>query len=54
MLNVLFEDMNLLKNEPVKLCKTIDAKGIVDGAAGLEVHIAGYDKELWLLNSMLA
>ena len=46
--------MSLLKDEAIKLRAEMDAEGLFDVVAALEAHIAGYNKELWFLRSMMA
>ena len=53
-LKILFDDMSLLKDEAVKLREAVDAEGLFDVVAALEDHVAGYNKELWFLRSMMA
>ena len=53
-LKILFDDMSLLKDEAIKLRSEMDAEGLCDVVAVLEDHVAGYNKELWFLRSMMA
>ena len=53
-LKILFDDMSLLKDEAIKLRAEMDAEGLFDVVAVLEDHVAGYNKELWFLRSMMA
>ena len=53
-LKILFDDMSLLKDEAIKLRAEMDAEDLFDVVAALEAHVAGYNKELWFLRSMMA
>ena len=53
-LRILFDDMSLLKKEAEALRAEMDAEDLFDVVAVLEGHVAGYNKELWFLRSILA
>ena len=53
-IQIIAEDMALLKKEAEALRLAADEKGLFDIVAVLEDHVAGYNKELWFLRSMLA
>ena len=53
-LNILIEDMSYLKNKAEALRAEMAADDVFDVVAVLEEHIAGYNKELWFLKSMVA
>ena len=53
-LKVLYDDMSLLKAEAIRLRAEMDSEGLFDVVAVLESHVAGYNKELWFLRSMMA
>ena len=53
-LKILIEDLTCLRDKAVELRNAFDAEGDFRVAAVLEEHVAGYDKELWFLNSMMA
>ena len=53
-LKVLIEDMTLLKAKAEAIRAELAQEDVFDVVAVLEEHVAGYSKELWFLNSMLA
>ena len=53
-IKIISEDMAYLKGKAEALRLEADAEGLFDIAAALEDHIAGYNKELWFLRSMMA
>ena len=53
-LQILIEDLSHLKSEAESLREKMASEDIFDVVAVLEEHIAGYNKELWFLNSMMA
>lgn len=52
-LNIVLEDMLYLKNKAAELRKEFDESGEFGIVAMLEEHIAGYEKEIWFIQSML-
>ena len=53
-LQILIDDMSHLKSEAESLREKMASEDIFDVVAVLEEHIAGYNKVLWFLNSMMA
>ena len=53
-IKIISEDMAYLKGKAEALRLEADAEGLFDVVAVLEDHIAGYNKELWFLRSMMA
>ena len=53
-LQILIEDMTLLKNEAEEIRKAMAEDDVFDVVALLEEHVAGFNKELWFLKSMLS
>ena len=53
-IKIISEDMACLKGKAEALRLEADAEGLFDIVAVLEDHIAGYNKELWFLRSMMA
>ena len=53
-LGILLEDLSYLKDKAVELRASFDEEGDFSSVAMLEGHIAGYEKELWFLRSMMA
>ena len=53
-IKIISEDMAYLKGKAEALRLEADAEGLFDIVAVLEDHVAGYNKELWFLRSMLA
>ena len=53
-LKILIEDLTALKNEAAAIRAAMAEEDVFDVVAVLEEHIAGYNKELWFLSSMLA
>ena len=53
-LQILVDDLNLLKNEAEQLRSVMAESDVFDVVAVLEEHVAGYNKELWFLRSMMA
>ena len=53
-LEILIADMTKLKDEAAAIRAAMAEEDVFDVVAVLEEHIAGYNKELWFLNSMLA
>ena len=53
-IRIISEDMAYLKGKAEALRLDADAEGLFDIVAALEDHIAGYNKELWFLRSMMA
>ena len=53
-LKIIAEDMAQLKAAAKALRLKMAEEDVFDVVAVLEDHIAGYQKELWLLNSMMA
>ena len=53
-LQILVSDLSHLKEEAEVLRGKMAEEDIFDVVAVLEDHVAGYQKELWFLNSMLA
>ena len=53
-IRIISEDMAYLKGKAEALRLEADAEGLFDIVAALEDHIAGYQKELWFLSSMMA
>ena len=53
-LQILSDDLNLLKAEAEKLRSVMAENDVFDIVAVLEEHVAGYNKELWFLRSMMA
>ena len=53
-IKIISEDMACLKGKAEALRLEADAEGLFDIVAALEDHIAGYNKELWFLRSMMA
>ena len=53
-LQILIDDLNLLKAQAEKLRAEMNEADVFDVVAVLEAHVAGYNKELWFLNSMMA
>ena len=53
-IRIISEDMAYLKGKAEALRLEADAEGLFDIVAALEDHIAGYNKELWFLRSMMA
>ena len=53
-LQLLVEDLSHLKNEAQQIRSRMAEADIFDVAAVLEEHVAGYNKELWFLRSMMA
>ena len=53
-LKILIEDLSLLKSKAEALRSEMAEEDIFDVVAVLEEHIAGYNKELWFLNAMMA
>ena len=52
-IKIISEDMAYLKGKAEALRLEADAEGLFDIVAALEDHIAGYNKELWFLRSMM-
>ena len=53
-IRIISEDMAYLKGKAESLRLDADAEGLFDIVAVLEDHVAGYNKELWFLRSMMA
>ena len=53
-LEIIISDMQLLKDKASALRAQMAEQDIFDVVAVLEDHIAGYNKELWFLQSMMA
>ena len=53
-IKIISEDMAYLKGKAEALRSEADSEGLFDIVAALEDHIAGYNKELWFLRSMMA
>ena len=53
-LKVLVEDLSALRDDAIKARAKMAKDDVFDVVAVLEDHIAGYNKELWFLQSMLA
>ena len=53
-IKIISEDMAYLKGKAEALRSEADAEGLFDIVAVLEDHVAGYNKELWFLRSMMA
>ena len=53
-LKILIEDLGRLKAEAEALRLKMAEEDVFDVVAVLEEHAAGYSKELWFLNSMMA
>ena len=53
-IRIISEDMAYLKGKAESLRSEADSEGLFDIVAVLEDHIAGYNKELWFLRSMMA
>ena len=53
-LKILIEDMSKLKAEAESIRLAMVEEDVFDVVALLEEHVAGWNKELWFLNSMLA
>ena len=53
-LQILIEDMTLLKNEAEEIRKAMAEDDVFDVVALLEEHVAGFNKKLWFLKSMLS
>ena len=53
-IRIIAEDMVSLKGKAEALRSEADAEGLFDIVAVLEDHVAGYNKELWFLRSMMA
>ena len=53
-LQILVEDLSALKAEAEKVRAEMAENDVFDVVAVLEDHVAGYNKELWFLKSMLA
>ena len=53
-LQIIAEDLQHLKDEASALRAKMAEQDIFDAVAVLEDHIAGYNKELWFLQSMMA
>ena len=53
-IRIISEDMAYLKGKAEALRLDADSEGLFDIVAVLEEHIAGYNKELWFLRSMMA
>ena len=53
-LQILIDDLSLLKAEAEKIRSVMAESDIFDVVAVLEDHVAGYNKELWFLRSMMA
>ena len=52
-IKIISEDMSYLKGKAEALRLEADAEGLFDIVAVLEDHVAGYNKELWFLRSMM-
>ena len=53
-LQILIDDLSALKSEAAKVRAEMAENDVFDVVAVLEDHIAGYNKELWFLKSMMA
>ena len=53
-IKIISEDMAYLKGKAEALRGEADSEGLFDIVAVLEDHVAGYNKKLWFLRSMLA
>ena len=53
-IRIISEDMACLKGKAEALRSEADSEGLFDIVAVLEDHVAGYNKELWFLRSMMA
>ena len=53
-LDIVLKDLTYLKDEATKLRAEFDAEGNFSIVAMLEGHVAGYEKEIWFLQSMMA
>ena len=53
-LSIIIEDLQHLKDEASQLRSKMAEEDVFDIVAVLEDHIAGYNKELWFLHSMMA
>lgn len=51
-LNILVEDLSLLKKDATDIRNALDKKGDFVGVALFEDHVAKYNKHLWFLKSM--
>ena len=53
-LKIVLDDLTYLKNKASELRGEFDAEGNFSVVAVLEGHVAGYEKEIWFLQSMMA
>ena len=53
-LEELIKDLSYPKDKATELRNAFDKDGLFDIVAILEGHVAGYAKELWFLQSMMA
>ena len=53
-LKIVLDDLVILKDKATKLRAEFDAEGNFGIVAMLEDHVAGYEKEIWFLQSMMA
>ena len=53
-LKEVLKDLTYLKDKATELRAAFDAESAFDVVAVLEDHVAGYAKEIWFLNSMMA
>ena len=53
-LNIVLEDLKYLRDKALELRTYFDENGVFSVVNVLEDHIAGYEKEIWFLESMMA
>ena len=53
-LKIIAGDLSYLKSKAEEIRLAMAEEDIFDAVAMLEEHVAGYEKELWFLNSMMA
>ena len=53
-LKIVLDDLTYLRSKAAELRGAFDADGEFTAVAMMEDHVAGYDKEIWFLNSMMA
>ena len=53
-LQILVDDLSCLKNKAAEVRSVMAENDVFDIVAVMEEHIAGYNKELWFLRSMMA
>ena len=54
MLKIIADDMEALKAQAEAIRLDADKDDLFDIVAMMEEHVAGYEKELWFLRSMMA